>query len=59
MENIQSHKSGSNILLQSLAMEGFPLLSYILFELILSVLLWQNAHLQLRYIYLFPPMRPV
>ena len=53
----QSHKSGTNFTLYNVAMNGFPLSSRILFELLLSLL--QNAHLQLRYIYLFSPTIPL
>ena len=56
MEIYQSHKSGANTTLYNAAMKGFTLLSCILFELTLSISLWQNNHLQLQYIYLLPPM---
>ena len=47
MENIISHKSGANGTLYNLAMKTFPLLSKFLFEIILFVLLQQNANMQI------------
>ena len=47
MGNNQLHKSGDNSKLFNVATKGFTLLSRILFELILFVLLWIIAHLQL------------
>ena len=59
IENSRSHKYGANSTLYNVSMKGFLLLSHILFELILFVFMWQNSHLQLKYIYLFPPMKQV
>ena len=59
MENNKSHKSGANSTLYNVSMKGLPLSSRIFIWLILFVLLWQNSHLQLWYIYLFPPTNPI
>ena len=50
MENIQSHKSVANSTLYNVAMKGFHYCHTFLFELLLSVSLGRNSHLQLQHI---------